>query len=71
MRVNPVLTTYANYGETINFVVRDLGTATPHIQVLKAVAWMFGVTLADVRADCQEQWARHRRQDQNRGGTNS
>lgn len=70
MRVNHVLSTYANYGEAVNFIVKDLGTATPHIQALKLLSWMFSVSLADVKADCQEQWTRHRRQDQNRGGTN-
>lgn len=69
MKGNPASTTYASYGEAVNFTVRDLGTATPHIQTLKLISWMFDVSLATVRADCQEQWSRHRRQDQSRGGT--
>lgn len=71
MRVSPTVSTYANYGEAINYAVKDLGTATPHIQTLKLLSWLFNVSLADVRADCQEQWSRYRRQDQNRGGTNA
>lgn len=57
-----------NYQECITSVVRDLGTAVPHIQVLKMIAWLFDTPLSAVRADCQTIWGRQRRMENNRGG---
>lgn len=65
---NPTSTTFASYGEAVAYAVRDLGTATPHTQTLKLLAWLYDMPLSTVRRDCQEYWGRQRRQDNNRGG---
>lgn len=50
----------ATYSECIGRVVSDLGTATPNIQVLKLMAWLFNLPVSTVRADCQTVWIKIR-----------
>lgn len=58
-----------SYSECIHEAVADLGTAQPHIQVLRLVSSLYDVPLAMVRQDCQEMWLRLRRAEADKGGS--
>ena len=58
---------FTTYSECLHSAVKDLGTATPHIQVVKLIAWLFSVSVQDVKTDCRAVWLYYRQQDISRG----
>lgn len=63
MFINPRKESYATYEEVLDAVLRDMGTATPHIQALKLIAYLFDTNVGVVKQDCQERFLRLRELD--------
>jgi hypothetical protein len=62
---DPASTSGVTYHMAIRQAVRDLGTATPHVQVLKLLSWMYGPPVGHVIKDCNEEWHKMRRNERN------